>query len=158
MFFIQSGYFILRISLGIIIPVLIGFLISLMKFKNAYNDMQDKILCECHDHGKEEHPCSQKGFSFLKGKLKHIMEHATEDFFETGKYFIIGAFFTSIFQILIPRSIFLGIGNNLFLSIILMMLFEFFLSICSNTDAFIARSFLGQFTQGSVLAFVLFGQ
>jgi hypothetical protein len=38
-----------------------------------------------------------------------------------------------------------------------MMCLAFLLSVCSETDAFIARTFVGQFTNGSILAFLIFG-
>lgn len=151
---------ILRISLGVIIPMIIGFLISLLKNDDIFVK-ENTHLCDCgnsncceHEHS-EDHNHEIKE-SFYK-KIKHVFEHTNEEFFETGKYFIIGAFLTAIFQTVIPRDVFSGISGNLFISMILMMIFAFFLSVCSNTDAFIARSFIGQFTQGSILAFIVFG-
>jgi uncharacterized membrane protein YraQ (UPF0718 family) len=38
-----------------------------------------------------------------------------------------------------------------------MFVLAYILCICSQTDAFIARSFLGQFTVGSVIGFLILG-
>ncbi|WP_411679553.1 permease [Clostridium thailandense] len=38
-----------------------------------------------------------------------------------------------------------------------MLLLAYVLCICSQTDAFIARAFLGQFTVGSIIGFLIFG-
>lgn len=38
-----------------------------------------------------------------------------------------------------------------------MMAMAFLLSVCSETDAFIARIFVGQFTSVSIIAFLIFG-
>jgi uncharacterized protein len=156
----------LRIGLGIIIPIIIGFLISFIKKpEDLILNKKEIIACACgidhgHDHGFDhlcDHAEYQKKSTGITAKLFKIIEHTVEEFFETGKYFIVGALITSLFQSVVPRSMLVGISSNVFLSILIMMIFAFLLSVCSQTDAFIARSFLGQFTQGSVLAFVVFG-
>ena len=168
-FYAFLGYahiFVLRIALGVIIPMVIGYILVLFKKEMPAPEIKKaNIDCDCgHDHGSNhDHEIENKKvkpankFSVFSMKANMVIEHGTEEFFETGKFFIIGSFITSVFQTVVPRNIFTGIGGNLFLSIALMMAFAFFLSVCSNTDAFIARSFIGQFTQGSILAFIVFG-
>ena len=171
-FYAFLGYahiFILRIALGIIIPMVIGYILVLFKKEMPSTGLKKNIDINCgcdfsHDHDFDHsHEIENKTkktsnkFSLFSLKANMVIEHGTEEFFETGKFFIIGSFITAVFQTVVPRNIFIGIGSNLFLSIALMMLFAFFLSVCSNTDAFIARSFIGQFTQGSILAFIVFG-
>jgi uncharacterized membrane protein YraQ (UPF0718 family) len=39
-----------------------------------------------------------------------------------------------------------------------MMIFTWLISLCANADAFVAKSFYGLFTTGSVIAFMTFGQ
>ena len=164
-FYAFLGYtdiFVLRIALGVIIPMVIGYILVLFKKEMPKVEIKTNVNCGCgnehesaHDHESQDKHVKQADIFSMKANM--IIEHGTEEFFETGKFFIIGTCITSIFQTIVPRNIFTGIGGNLFLSIALMMTFAFFLSVCSNTDAFIARSLIGQFTQGSVLAFIVFG-
>jgi uncharacterized protein len=157
--------FILRIVLGSLIPCIIGYIFySFKKDKTELSTKAPDDDCKNY-HGHDHEPASvhrdesiiPENAANALNKIKEAIIHTTEEFFDIGKFFLIGTFITSLFQTVIPRYVFNGIGNDLFLSMILMMFLAFFLSVCSNTDAFIARSFLGQFTQGSVLAFIVFG-
>jgi uncharacterized membrane protein YraQ (UPF0718 family) len=70
---------------------------------------------------------------------------------------VIGAAIAASFQTFVSRDIIVAIGQNVFLSIIAMILLAFIISICANVDAFFALSFSSQFTLGSILAFLVFG-
>ena len=48
-------------------------------------------------------------------------------------------------------------GAGLAVSIIIMMIMAFVLSLCSSSDAVIARSFANQFSMGSIIGFLVFG-
>jgi uncharacterized membrane protein YraQ (UPF0718 family) len=91
------------------------------------------------------------------GKISAVLDHTVNEFFETGKFLFLGALVTSVFQSLVPRSILAGIGGNAVLSTVVMVFFAYILSVCSQTDAFIARSFLGSFPQGSLVGFMVVG-
>jgi len=66
-------------------------------------------------------------------------------------------FLSTCMQIFVPKEFISSLGGGVLSSIIVMMLLAFVLSICSETDAFVARSFLGQFTTGSILGFLILG-
>jgi uncharacterized membrane protein YraQ (UPF0718 family) len=82
---------------------------------------------------------------------------ASHEFFEMGKYLLVGAMLGSLSQILVPREILLAMGQHSSLSIGIMMVFSFLISVCSAADAFIAASFTTSFTLGSLVAFMVFG-
>jgi uncharacterized protein len=89
--------------------------------------------------------------------ISHIIGHTSSEMYDIGKFFIIGAILSSAMQTFIPRNYILSVGSGSTSSILVMMVMAFILSICSETDAFIARTFLSQFTKGSVIAFLIFG-
>ena len=60
-------------------------------------------------------------------------------------------------QILLPISNIGGIVQNKYVSTFIMMLLAFALSLCSTSDAFIARTFMNSLSKNSVLAFILLG-
>ena len=68
-----------------------------------------------------------------------------------------GVFLSTCMQVFVPKEFILSIGGGVLSSIIVMMVLAFVLSVCSETDAFIARGFLGQFTTGSILGFLILG-
>lgn len=68
-----------------------------------------------------------------------------------------GAIVAGVVQSFVPRGILVGIGSNVVLSILAMLLLAFVVSICANVDAFFALSFANTFTAGSIVSFLVFG-
>ncbi|MEK3882876.1 permease [Paenibacillus sp. PL2-23] len=92
-----------------------------------------------------------------QSKWSATLGHASDEFFDMGKYLIFGALLTAIIQTSIEREMLASIADQPLLGYMLMMAFAFLLSICSTTDAFIAASFGGMFQTGPLLAFLVFG-
>lgn len=85
------------------------------------------------------------------------MYHAVDEFFDMGKYLIAGAFIAALFQTFLDRQILLTLGSDMWSSTLVMMAFAYVLSLCSEADAFVAASFSGTFTIGSIVAFLVYG-
>lgn len=108
--------------------------------------------CSCgHTHDHSNH--SNK----VMRNIEEIISHTSAELYDIGRFFIMGVFLSTCMQVFIPKTLILSIGSGVLSSIIVMMVLAFVLSICSETDAFIARSFLGQFTTGSILGFLILG-
>jgi uncharacterized membrane protein YraQ (UPF0718 family) len=90
-------------------------------------------------------------------KLFSILGHASDEFFEMGKYLIFGAILTACIQTLVSRESLISIGQGEYSSHLFMMGFAYVLSLCSTSDAFVASSFAATFTAGSLLTFLVFG-
>lgn len=121
------------------------------------NGLHDHQCTHNHQECTDDHIHTQKG---LKGKWKiinSIIDHTSHEFFDVGRFLIIGAFLSALMQTFVPRTTLLAIGKGPISSILVLMLLAFVLSICSEADAFIARTFVGQFTQGSIIGFLIFG-
>jgi uncharacterized membrane protein YraQ (UPF0718 family) len=86
-----------------------------------------------------------------------IIEHTSRELYDIGKFLILGAFISTLFQVFVSRSHILALGNNKVYSVFAMMIFAYVISLCSEADAFIARTFLNQFTTGSITAFLILG-
>lgn len=98
------------------------------------------------------------GHSHDRGsKVSAMLEHAAGEFFEMGKYLILGSMVTAGIQALIPRSDLVSIGQDPIVSHLFMMGFAYVLSLCSTSDAFVAASFANTFSAGSLLTFLVFG-
>lgn len=106
----------------------------------------DHKLGHDHEHG---HNHSNKLFSLLG--------HASDEFFEMGKYLMFGSLVTAIIQTFVARESLVTIGHDGIGSHLFMMGFAFILSLCSTSDAFVASSFINTFTTGSLLTFLVFG-
>src|SRR5690606_36564556 len=79
------------------------------------------------------------------------------EFFEMGRYLIIGSMLAAGMQTLISQNVLLALGEGPIISVLVMQALAFLLSVCSTVDAFLALAFVGTFTTGSIVAFLTFG-
>ncbi len=89
--------------------------------------------------------------------LGQVFLVALDEFFEMGRYLILGGLIAAGMQAFIPQTALLNIGKGPVLSVLVMMSLAILLSICSTVDSFVALGFVGLFSTGSVLAFLLYG-
>ncbi len=93
----------------------------------------------------------------LLAGLRQALEMAGDEFFEMGRYLIIGSMLAAGMQTLISQNVLLALGEGPVISVLVMQALAFLLSVCSTVDAFLALAFVGTFTSGSILAFLTFG-
>lgn len=91
------------------------------------------------------------------GKIAETFQHASDEFFDMGKFLIIGALFAGIVQTYVARETLMDIGNGALAGPAVMMGLAYILSLCSEADAFVASSFKGLFSSTSILAFLVYG-
>jgi uncharacterized protein len=94
--------------------------------------------------------------SLLAG-LRQALDMAGDEFFEMGRYLIVGSLLAAAMQTLVSQDVLLALGRGPVVSVIVLQLVAFVLSVCSTVDAFLALAFVGTFTTGSILAFLTFG-
>jgi uncharacterized membrane protein YraQ (UPF0718 family) len=82
---------------------------------------------------------------------------AGDEFFEMGRYLVLGSALAAALQTFIPQARLLELGSGPLLSVLVMIGLAVLLSVCSTVDSFVALAFLGTFTPGSVLAFLVYG-
>jgi uncharacterized membrane protein YraQ (UPF0718 family) len=90
-------------------------------------------------------------------KLQRSIAVGADEFFDVGRYLVIGALISTTLQTLVPQQWLIGIGTSPVTSVIALCLLAFVLSVCSTVDAFLALSFVNTFTNGSIIAFLVFG-
>jgi uncharacterized membrane protein YraQ (UPF0718 family) len=89
--------------------------------------------------------------------LRDSLQMAGDEFFDMGRYLIIGSLLAAAMQTLVSQDTLLALGRGPVISVLVMQVLAFVLSVCSTVDAFLALAFAGTFTTGSVLAFLTFG-
>lgn len=89
--------------------------------------------------------------------LRDALRMAGDEFFDMGRYLIIGTLLAALMQTLVSQSTLEALGQGPILSVIAMQALAFVLSVCSTVDSFLALAFAGTFTTGSILAFLTFG-
>lgn len=136
-----------RVGLSLVIAVVVGLVFSVEK--DAANVLRP-MMTTTHDHHHEE------AKSFLE-KIRAAFVITADEFFEMGRYLIVGALLAAGLQTFVPQSALLAIGSGPILSVLVMLGLAILLSICSTVDAFVALGFVGTFSFGSVLSFLVFG-
>jgi uncharacterized protein len=87
-----------------------------------------------------------------------VIEHAIIEFFEIGGFVVISAAVAALLQTYMPGSALAMVGEHPVWSVLAMMALAILLSLCSEADAFVARSLAGLTTTGGVLSFLVIGQ
>jgi uncharacterized membrane protein YraQ (UPF0718 family) len=82
---------------------------------------------------------------------------AMDEFFEMIRFLVVGALLAAALQVFIPQSNLLVIGRTPLSSLLVMAGLAALLSICSTVDAFVALGFVGTFSTGAILVFLVFG-
>lgn len=137
------GGFLIAVAIGTIMEITAG---SKSYLKASYLDYENVCACGYNHTYKRQN-----------SKFMEILHHTNTELYDIGKLLILGACISAAFQTLVAREQILKLGQNPVYSIAAMMAFAFLISLCSEADAFIANTFVGQFTVGSIAAFLLLG-
>jgi uncharacterized protein len=142
-----------RVGLTFLIATLTGFAFSFQRDPSSLlNPSTLDFFCDEADEGTD--PPEKDS---LNRKVLRVFSITVDEFFEIGRYLVLGASLAGILQTLVPQTLLLGIAQGPVISVLVMISLAVLLSVCSTVDAFIALSFAGSFTTGSILAFLVFG-
>jgi uncharacterized membrane protein YraQ (UPF0718 family) len=131
-----------RAGLGLLAAVAVGFAVSDRTKETLLKADPDATSL---DHGHEH-----------VGRVAGFFSHLSGDFFFMGRFLVLGATVAAALQTFVPQSILGSVADTPFLNLIALMTLAFLLSLCSESDAFVAASFV-QFGPGAQLAFLVFG-
>jgi len=143
-----------RMGLAVAVAACIGLIIYMFVKRDPLKDSPHSAHVQ---HGYAHHSHGHTHRIKKVGKLQEAIQHGGAEFFDMGKYLILGSFITALIQAFIPRSELIGIGQGEYTSHLFMIGFAYILSLCSTADAFVAASFVSTFSAGSLLTFLVFG-
>jgi len=149
----RKSIVITRVLAGIIIAIIAGLIVNLITKKDEiiFKNKEDIVDCECGFCDS-----SYSDYTSLGVKVRGVFIHGGDEFFKVLKYMILGALISSVIQNVIITSN-LNIPSGKLSSLLIMIAFAFIFSVCSTSDAFIAKGFLNQFSIGSVMGFLVVG-
>jgi uncharacterized protein len=150
-FYDKQAMVILRMAGGFVAAILIGIIV------NALEKNKQSLIRDFLDNGNYCNCGCNNSYLGSKNRLLSIIEHANREFLDIMGYLIFGAFISSAFQVVVAYGGINFISSNKIFGIIIMMFLGFCLSLCSEADAFVGRSFLGNYSASGVLAFLLLG-
>ncbi|HPJ02941.1 MAG TPA: permease [Candidatus Limiplasma sp.] len=145
----------LRAACGLIGAVAGGALVGRAKSNDVLKESITTV-CSCGEH------CHNENSSGCQSKRKRdlfldVLHHTSTELQGVGAYLIFGAIIAAGVQSFVPAKFLTGIGSGEITSILVMMGLAYLLSLCSEADAFVANTFLYQFSGASVLAFLIVG-
>jgi uncharacterized protein len=138
-----------RVGLSLLIAIAVGLVFGV---QHEPAKVLHSVSLPMHAH---EHIDDEK--LVFGSKFHRALLICADEFFEMGRYLIVGAMLAAGLQTFIPQSSLLAIGSGPILSVLVMMALAVILSICSTVDAFVALGFVGTFSFGSILSFLVFG-
>ncbi|MDO4293306.1 MAG: permease [Eubacteriales bacterium] len=99
------------------------------------------------------------GVSAVQREPRYLLflSHARNEFFSIGKYLMIGILVSTVFQNLLPATVRTENKSSGIVMLIFMMLLAFLLSLCSSSDAVVARTLGKNLSAGPILGFLVFG-
>lgn len=139
-----------RIGLSLVIAIATGLIFSV---ESEAGNVLRPALTLSHEH---DHAHDSSSDSFIE-KIRKALLITADEFFEMGRYLILGSILAAALQTFVSQSALLTIGSGPVLSVLVMLGLAILLSICSTVDAFVALGFVGTFSFGSVLSFLVFG-
>jgi uncharacterized membrane protein YraQ (UPF0718 family) len=143
-----------RLGLSMLIAVTTGLLFSVVKSPSEILLPASLRLGSRKPGAAPTHPLARRSF---REKLNQMTVIAADEFFEMGRFLILGASLAAGMQAFIPQQVLLQVGHGPVTSVLVMMALAILLSICSTVDAFVALGFVSVFSPGAILAFLIFG-
>ena len=148
----------LRAGTGFIGAIVIGALVSSAHAKEVLKTGKTpSCSCGMHHGDEADNAHTHNDKRTKQGIFLEVLRHTNTELQSVGMYLIFGAFIAAAVQMAVPTEVLTGIGNGRIVSILVMMALAFLLSLCSEADAFIANTFLYQFSGASVLVFLIVG-
>lgn len=130
-----------RFVLGFAIAIVVGWVIGARRPADL---LRRPTSIEAHEVDDAE-PRWRRFFGHLSGDVVFM-----------ARFLIVGAAIAAAIQTFVPQTIVDGLARLPVLSLVAMMALAYLMSLCSESDAFVAASFVS-FGPGPQLAFLVFG-
>ena len=131
-----------RLALGFIVAMTVGWVLGRVRSGELLRARAGDV--EAHEVDEAE------------PRWRRFFGHLTGDVVFMARFLILGAALAAAIQTFVPRSIVDSVADLPVISLLAMMALAFVMSLCSESDAFVAASFTA-FGPAPQLAFLVFG-
>ena len=135
-----------RFTLGLVVAITVGWVLG--------GRSRGELLRSSAQGEDREHQHVELGRP--EAKWRAFFVHLGNDFLFMGRFLLLGATVAALVQTFLPQELVGRVAGVPILDIVVMMGLAAVLSLCSESDAFIAASFV-QFGVAAQLAFLVFG-
>lgn len=133
-----------RFALGILVAIAVGWVLG----SRTTPELLKPDPEETHEHLLE--------LGRPEARWRRFFVHLGNDFLFMGRYLLLGATIAAAIQTFLPASFLSNVADRPVLSVVAMMGLAAALSLCSESDAFVAASF-APFGVSAQLGFLVFG-
>ena len=142
-----------RIGFGLLFAIVVGLVLMVIERRKKIGIVKDEI---------DKYSIGDTSLYKMRSKgrmryLEAIVVHTRKELFRVGFYLIIGAFISAVLQVVISKDIFISMNKVNAVAVIAMIIAAFFISVCSTSNAFIARTFYNVMPANAILAFIVMG-
>jgi uncharacterized membrane protein YraQ (UPF0718 family) len=130
-----------RVALGFVVAVAVGWVIGASRPAEL---LRHRPELETHEVDPTE------------SRWRRFFGHLSGDVVFMGRFLILGAAIAAAIQTFVPQTVLDGVAQLPVLSLVAMMALAYLMSLCSESDAFVAASFVA-FGPAAQLAFLVFG-
>jgi len=131
-----------RFTLGFIVAMTVGWVVGRVRAGEFLRPRDARA--EAHEVDRDE------------PRWARFFGHLTGDIIFMARFLILGAAIAAAVQTFVPNSVVDRVASLPIISLIAMMALAFLMSLCSESDAFVAASFVS-FGPAAQLAFLVFG-
>jgi uncharacterized membrane protein YraQ (UPF0718 family) len=139
-----------RFGLTALVAVIVGLIF-------AINAKPHEVLLPASLLDEHDAPDIEASRPKLRECLAQALSIASSEFFEMGRFLVMGCLLAAAMQTLINQNALQAIGQGSVLSVLVMQAIAFVLSVCSTVDSFLALAFINTFSIGAIIAFLVFG-
>lgn len=144
----DDGILVARVLGGFAIANLVGWLFSKAPEPDALLTRSFSATCHrARGHDHDEHG----------GKWRRSIENFSAETTAMMPALLVGSAIAGLIQVAISRDVLVTLGSNPVLSVFVLMVLAFVISVCSNVDAFFVLALGATFLPGAIVAFLLFG-
>lgn len=141
------GRALLTFLVAVIVAMVIGSFAQPREVLKPTSTKADEEACHHHPPGG----------SGLGARILSALQIGADDFFEMGRFLILGSGLAALLQTFVPQDSLLALGAGPIMSVLFMQVLAFLLSVCSTVDSFLALAFVNTFSTGAIISFLSFG-
>jgi uncharacterized membrane protein YraQ (UPF0718 family) len=144
----DDGILVARIVGGFAIANLVGWLFSRHPDPDALLTRSFSATCQrARDHAHDGHG----------DRWRRSVESFAAETTAMMPALLVGSAIAGLIQVAVSRDVLVTLGSNPILSVFVLMVLAFVISVCSNVDAFFVLALGATFLPGAIVAFLLFG-
>ena len=149
------GRALITVLVAVIVATVIGNFADPREVLKPTSANADAANSHQHSH-HHSHPHAHEEAG-LRARLLSALQVGADDFFEMGRFLILGSGLAALLQTLVPQDSLLALGSGPIMSVLFMQVLAFLLSVCSTVDSFLALAFVNTFSTGAIISFLSFG-